>query len=827
MATQTIEIRAVDKTQRALGNINKNLGRIEKNTQNLERGFDNVLGKVVAIGTAIAGGFGLKKIIDVSSQVEQLNLRFAFLFQSVEEGSAAFEQMLDFASKVPFSLEQIAAGAGNLAVASANAEEFAKNLGITGNVAAVFGLDFQQASEQIQRAFSTGIASADIFRERGVSAFLGFQSGAKVTAEETKKRFEEVFGPGGPLADATLVLANTYDGVFSMIQDKFFKFTLALGRQGGIFDFVKAGLKALDTIVEQNFGTLEEFAAVAGKAFVDFVTRTTIGVAKIIDAVSPVFKFVASGVAGLFSILDALPAGVQQLGIVGFLMLGAKGKLITIALGAVFDYIREGVGYIVQGFGKMYGGIAKVLDLLGLLNDEQLTAAQKAVEDLDKLSQKLKTPMKELNEAAEEAGGTIGGPVEQAVRDFLVKLEEANVELQGQEDILKEIFKNQEGINNEADKTADKFKEITADLEFQNSLIGKSVEEQAVMKALKQAEKTLGEELTSEQIKQITNLVTQNAQQSKLNDKIREEKELRTKAFKDALKSSMDFYKQAFGIQDVTQLEEDKNLALQTINNEYRNGEIESEKEMLRMKAELNAEYQRQLDRINEQGLRRRIQNALSIEKEGTQFVLQEKDKEMLKRIGKEERLAEQVNKRIEFEKKSEAEKVQFGLEQATTLFTGLSKVNKKFFAAQKAAAIALAIVNTYQGATKALATYPPPFNFIAAAATVASGLAQVATIRAQTMQRGGALPQGQAAIVGEDGPELIVPKQSSTVIPREVADAIGDMGGKGNGPVIVNFNISTVDAQGFDELLIRRRGTITGIINNALTKQGKQGVLG
>ena len=166
-------------------------------------------------------------------------------------------------------------------------------------------------------------------------------------------------------------------------------------------------------------------------------------------------------------------------------------------------------------------------------------------------------------------------------------------------------------------------------------------------------------------------------------------------------------------------------------------------------------------------------------------------------------------------------------MEQATTLFTGLSKVNKKFFAAQKAAAIALAIVNTYQGATKALATYPPPFNFIAAAATVASGLAQVATIRAQTMQRGGALQGGQAAIVGEDGPELIVPKQSSTVIPREVADAIDNMGGKGNGPVVVNFNINTVDAEGFDELLIRRRGTITGIINNALQKQGRQGVLG
>ena len=93
-------------------------------------------------------------------------------------------------------------------------------------------------------------------------------------------------------------------------------------------------------------------------------------------------------------------------------------------------------------------------------------------------------------------------------------------------------------------------------------------------------------------------------------------------------------------------------------------------------------------------------------------------------------------------------------------------------------------------------------------------------------MQRGGALQVGQGTLVGEDGPELIVPKQPGTVIPREVAEAIGDMGGRGSENVIVNFNINTVDAEGFDELLIQRRGTITGIINQALQKRGKQGVV-
>lgn len=45
---------------------------------------------------------------------------------------------------------------------------------------------------------------------------------------------------------------------------------------------------------------------------------------------------------------------------------------------------------------------------------------------------------------------------------------------------------------------------------------------------------------------------------------------------------------------------------------------------------------------------------------------------------------------------------------------------------AGKAISIAKAIINTYQGATMALGAYPPPFNFIAAAATVAAGFMNV-----------------------------------------------------------------------------------------------------
>ena len=56
----------------------------------------------------------------------------------------------------------------------------------------------------------------------------------------------------------------------------------------------------------------------------------------------------------------------------------------------------------------------------------------------------------------------------------------------------------------------------------------------------------------------------------------------------------------------------------------------------------------------------------------------------------------------------------------------------------------------------------------------------------------------------------------NETVIDHEKGQGMG---------ATVNFNISTVDAAGFDQLLASRKGLITQIINNAMNTQGKVGV--
>ena len=170
------------------------------------------------------------------------------------------------------------------------------------------------------------------------------------------------------------------------------------------------------------------------------------------------------------------------------------------------------------------------------------------------------------------------------------------------------------------------------------------------------------------------------------------------------------------------------------------------------------------------------------------------------------------------FEMKSTTEKTAFAIDQGAQMFNALGQHNKKAFEAAKAFNIANAIMNTYMAATKALATYPPPINFFMMGAAITLGLAQVAQIRSQQYSGralGGPVMGGTPYIVGESGPELFTPNTTGSITRN------GDFGGGSN--VNVNFTINAVDAEGIDNLLIERRGTIQQIISDAMLEKGQR----
>ncbi len=272
MATQklNIDIVARDRSKQALGKLQGSLGRLKQSVFNLRNAF---------IG--LGAGLVIRNIVNTGKQIENLQVQLKFLFGSAQEGAKAFDEMAKFAAKVPFSLEEIQAGSGVLAVVSDDAKELANLMKITGNVAAVTGLDFKTTAEQIQRSLSAGISAADLFRDKGVKDMLGFSAGAKVSVEETVKAFERVFGEGGRFDGATDELANTLSGTLSMIGDKVFNFKRVL-LDAGFFSQLKKQFGDLNKSLEKNSETMDKIAVTIG-------TVLAVGVEKLVNG----FKFLA------------------------------------------------------------------------------------------------------------------------------------------------------------------------------------------------------------------------------------------------------------------------------------------------------------------------------------------------------------------------------------------------------------------------------------------------------------------------------------------------------------------------------------------------------
>ena len=86
----------------------------------------------------------------------------------------------------------------------------------------------------------------------------------------------------------------------------------------------------------------------------------------------------------------------------------------------------------------------------------------------------------------------------------------------------------------------------------------------------------------------------------------------------------------------------------------------------------------------------------------------------------------------------------------------------------------------------------------------------------------GGAVNAGKPYMVGESGRELFIPNQGGQIVSNQDLKGINST----QTAPVVNFNISTVDAAGFDQLLTSRKGLITQIINNAMNTQGKMGIV-
>lgn len=250
--------KGIKNATRELGGLNSEL---EKGTGRSQSFGVGMAGVTAAIGAVAGAALGLKSALDAAQSVENLGITLQTLYGDAEQAAAAMEIVSQQAAGLTFALSDIQSGVPSLALVEDKLGGLDNAIQYTSGIASAFGMSFQEAATNVQRALTAGIGSADLFRDKGVKAFLGFQEGVEYTAAQTQElmlnAFEEVTA-------ANELAAGTLTGQFSMIEDAAFQVSEAFGTAFG--ETLKELLGGLNESFAQNKERILEIAAALGES---------------------------------------------------------------------------------------------------------------------------------------------------------------------------------------------------------------------------------------------------------------------------------------------------------------------------------------------------------------------------------------------------------------------------------------------------------------------------------------------------------------------------------------------------------------------------------
>ena len=379
-----IDILAKDKTLRAFDSVNRGLSSVQQRVFNLRNALIGIGGATV-----------LKGFLDAGIEVENLGIQLKALFGSAEAGAKALQQVTKFASETPFELRNIQQGVTALATVADKAEEmgisFDELLKITGNTAVQLGGDFAQASLNIQKSFSAGIGSADLFRDRAVTAMAGFEAGVKVSVDESIKGLAKAFGTGGQYGQLTKELSETTFGTISNLKDAFFQFQVAVS--SGFFPALKRELGDLKQIVDDNQESIQDFGEAVGTNLVKAFERGK----QVADDLKKPMENIAKAFNSIIDGFLLLPPEIQNYGVIVGLLLGKKGIM---ALGVVSGArsLIEKYQLQIENFmttGRYYA--TKLFEEIGLIAEG---SADKVFQELLDIRTKLSQQINDINNDA-------------------------------------------------------------------------------------------------------------------------------------------------------------------------------------------------------------------------------------------------------------------------------------------------------------------------------------------------------------------------------------------------------------------------------------------
>jgi len=741
------------------------------------REFDRGIGRATAALGALVSAATIGKIVQTTARFQDLQSSLTAVFGSAQKGEQAFKNIQDLSTKTQFSVEDLSSTF--IKLASSGIQPTQELLATFTDAAAVttdqIGV-LNAMTEVYTRTLASGtveLQEFDKLQDRGLPVYDILKEKLGVTRNELNK-FSKQAG------NAKIVLDTLAEG----INERF----------GGA---TAARLQNLSTLMSNFSIALTNTAANIGAAFAPAFGALVEQTGNFIANSDTLVKVVGGGLSIAFETLGRIVQFVgDNMSIFGGIIvattvaLGARG-LVRAATAAKVAILA--LNNVTKA--TIFGAIATaVIALIGYLSFEN---------GLGKTFAQIKAVVDVLGKAFSRFGTYLSGVFAKVIDFIREKFNKFVDGIKSVYNFLADLIPGMDAVERATGNLGNSLKEKFGDAleyttgkadEFKDAIVNAVPD--GVIETIDNVSKAWTS--TGAAIDEANRMLAKNGKQTNEWAKIQErtanatvggatgdDKKLQKQAEK--LQQQFDQLNQSLFTEE--QAEQASFNSKLKILDEYYKGRTHFDQEYMRLRETLETNHQKKLKSITQA----QTDEQLNIFKSGQ---LQQ----------------------LDFSELSNDQMKDFAIGAGQEILGALAQQNKKAFEAQKALNIAQAIMNTATGASKALAQ-GGVFGPLLAGLVIAAGAVQIATIRSQKFQgraTGGLVQGNQPYVVGEAGPEMFVPSQTGTIIPNK------NMNG-GSKNVNVTFNIETIDATGFDELLTDRKSTITNIIRDAAFEKGER----
>lgn len=205
---------------------------------------DNLIGSLKRTAAEIGGFVAIKQfssdVIDATGKMQQLQVALSTILQDKDKANKLLNDVVQFAAKTPFNLDDVATGAKQLLAYGSTAEEVANELSMLGDVASGLQIPIGQLIYLYGTLRTQGRAmTVDIrqFAGRGIPIYeelakvLGvakdqvgnFVKEGKVGFAEVEQAFKNMTSEGGKFANLMENSAGTWPQRLSNIEDTLFQ----------------------------------------------------------------------------------------------------------------------------------------------------------------------------------------------------------------------------------------------------------------------------------------------------------------------------------------------------------------------------------------------------------------------------------------------------------------------------------------------------------------------------------------------------------------------------------------------------------------------------